>query len=242
MSGTQVRTRKPIQARRTPTDWQRLRAGESVPRHLHAQAYVAVVVEGSYWEVSAAGRQHLRPGDVAVHGPYGGHCNRVGNTDAVVMNLAVDGPLADSYGHVRDLDAVVRLAQRGGIDAGALVLSAVAPVLPAVMDWPDQLAADIAESPQLCLSEWAQRHGLAQETVSRGFKRAYGAKPKQVRAEHRARRALAALLSESTALAQLSLDAGFPDQACMTHAIRALTGLSPLMLRRQSNGDKTSGR
>jgi AraC-like DNA-binding protein len=233
---------KPRQVAPTPECRQLLRAGHCMPRHVHAHAYIAVVVEGSYWEANAAGRLNLRAGDVAVHGPYSAHCNGVGTSDAVVLNLVVEGPLADAYGRVRDLDEIIRLAHRDSIGAGTLALAALVPVVPAIADWPDQLAADLAATPRLCLSHWAHKHGLALETVSRGFKRLYGATPKRVRAEHRARRALAALLTGSTALAQLSLDAGFADQSCMTHAMRSLTGASPLALRRKSNGDKTGNR
>jgi AraC family transcriptional regulator len=76
--------------------------------------------------------------------------------------------------------------------------------------------------------------------VSRGFRRVYGASPKRVRFEHRARRALSMLMHGDLPLAEVAIDAGFPDQSSMTRAIRSLTGLPPLMLRRRSSGDKTS--
>lgn len=225
-----------------PSHRQLLPARTSLSRHLHAQAYVAVVVEGSYCEANAAGRTELRAGDLAIHGPYSAHINRVGMRGAVVLNFPVEGCPADSFGHIDDLDALVRAAEVCGPAAGRLAVAAAAAVPPAIGDWPDQLAAEMASNPLLCIGDWASEHGLAPETVSRGFRRVYGATPKQVRFEQRARRALIALLSKTLPLAQLSLDAGFPDQASMTRAIRSLTGASPLALRRQSSGDKTMHR
>ena len=242
MIAQRCRAAEPRPVVATPVGRQLLRAGQCIPRHVHARSYIAVVVGGSYWEAHGAGRRHLRVGDVAVHGPYSAHCNDVGSSGAIVVNIAVDGALADAFGRIEDIDALVRVLKRDSSEARDLVLSALKPVSPVISDWPDQLAADIAASPQLCLGDWALKHGLALETVSRGFRRLYGATPRQVRFEQRARRALFALLSETTPLAQLSLSAGFTDQASMTHAIRSLTGTSPLALRRKSSGDKTDGR
>jgi AraC-like DNA-binding protein len=242
MTAQCVRTAEPRLVTATPVGRQLLCAGHCIPRHVHARSYMAVVVEGSYWEANGAGRRHLRVGDVAVHGPYSAHCNDVGDSGAIVVNIAVEGALADAFGRIEDIDAVVRASGRDSTEVRDLVLSALKPVSPVISDWPDQLAADISVNPKLCLGDWALQHGLALETVSRGFRRLYGATPRQVRFEQRARRALVALLYETTPLAQLSLSAGFADQASMTHAIRSLTGASPLALRRKSSGDKTDGR
>jgi AraC-like DNA-binding protein len=225
-----------------PSGRQSLPARARLARHLHVGAYVAVVLEGSYWEAHAGGRTELRAGDMALHGPYSAHANHVGARGALVLNCPVDGVAADSFARVEDLDAIVRAANEGDPAVGRFALAAATAVSPAIDDWPDQLAAEMAANPRLCIGDWALKHGLAPETVSRGFRRVYGATPKQVRGEHRARRALAALLNDSTPLAALSLDAGFPDQASMTRAVRWLTGASPLQLRRQSSGDKTAGR
>lgn len=226
----------------TPSKRQFLQAGVPLPRHVHSGPYIAVVVEGGYVEANEAGRRELRAGDVAVHGPFSAHCNHVSRSGAVVLNLAVEGPWVDSFGCISDIDALVRLAERDSHEAGLLALSRARTVRPTMADWPDQLALDIASNPQLCLSDWARQHGLALETVSRGFRRVYGATPKRVRFEQRAKHALLALLREKTPLSQLSLDAGFADQSSMTHAIRALTGTSPLALRHKSTGDKTGPR
>lgn len=230
-------------AESTPQAQQHLTPGSTLARHLHGPAYLALVVEGSYWEANGVGRRQLRAGDVAVHGPYGAHCNQVGGAGAVVLNLAVQGPLADAYGRIDDVDSLVRTAARQGPEAGALALTLLRPLPPLISDWPDQLALDMAADPQLCLGDWALRQGLAPETVSRGFRRLYGATPKRVRFEQRTRRALAALLGGAgTSLVELALEAGFADQASMNHAIRALTGASPQALRRRSSADKTVGR
>jgi AraC-like DNA-binding protein len=84
-------------------------------------------------------------------------------------------------------------------------------------------------------------HGLAPESVSRGFARAYGATPKRVRYEQRARRAVDLLLRGTLPLAEVAQLAGFADQAGMTRAVRELTLQTPAAIRRASTGDKTAG-
>lgn len=181
-------------AESTPQAQQHLTPRSALARHLHGPTYLALVVEGCYWEANGTGRRQLRAGDVAVHGLYSAHCNQVGGAGAVVLNLAVQGPLADAYGRIDDVDSLVRAAAQQGPKAGALALATLRPLPPLVTDWPDQLALDVAADPQPCLGDRPPRQGLAPETVSRGFRRLYGATPKRVRFEQRTRRALAALL------------------------------------------------
>lgn len=104
----------------TPQAQQHLTPGLALARHLHGPAYLALVVDGSYWEAKGAGRRQLRAGDVAVHGLYSAHCNQVGAAGAVVLNLAVQGPLEDAYSRIDDVDSLVRAAAQQGLEAGAL--------------------------------------------------------------------------------------------------------------------------
>jgi hypothetical protein len=51
----------------TPSGNERWHSRAYIPRHRHARAYAAVVLEGSYEESGSRGRFRVRPGDVVLH-------------------------------------------------------------------------------------------------------------------------------------------------------------------------------
>lgn len=223
-----------------PPERQTLEPRQAIPRHRHDEAYVALVLTGGYEEAGESGRRRLAPGEAAVHEAFAGHHNSIGAGGAVVLNLPAAG-LFGGFGQVADPDAVVRLAETDPRAAARLLAESFAPLPAQTLDWPDELARVLISDPQLTLADWADRQGLAAETLSRGFQRVFGLTPKRFRHEQRARRALRGLSSGGPSLAVLALDSGFADQAHMTHAVTALTGLSPGAWRRASSGDKTGG-
>jgi AraC-like DNA-binding protein len=210
---------------------QTLLAGSQLPRHLHGEGYVAIVLRGRYWEANAAGRIELGAGDVAVHGRCSAHSNHVRGADAVVLNLRWPDAQPDGFGRLDDLDRLMRALERGDAAIDALVASMLTALPAPLHDWPDELAADLRRDPSLQLRAWAQSRGLAVESLSRGFARAFGATPKRVRFEQRTRRALALLGGSTLPLVQVALEAGFADQAGMTRAVRELTLDTPAALR-----------
>ncbi|MDP3746004.1 MAG: AraC family transcriptional regulator [Phenylobacterium sp.] len=218
---------------------QNLAPRERFGRHRHERAYVALVLRGGYHEAGEAGRRRLVAGDVAIHEMFDGHLNAVAPTGAVVLNLEVGG-LAGGFATIADPDAVARLAERDAIAAGALLRASLVPITPQALDWPDLLARDLAADPGLALGDWARAQGLAAETLSRGFGRAFGISPKRFRYEGRARTALRAVIAAAAPLADLALEAGFADQAHMSRAVSDLTGHAPGVWRRGSSGCKTA--
>jgi transcriptional regulator GlxA family with amidase domain len=140
-------------------------------------------------------------------------------------------------GSVADPDAIARSAERDPIAAVRILKAELQRLEPPLTDWPDLLARDLLDDPQVRLEHWADRHDLAPESVSRGFKRVFSASPAEFRAEVRAQRALALIVSGTTALAAVAAATGFADQAHMTRGIAALTGRPPGWLR--SNWFKT---
>jgi AraC-like DNA-binding protein len=103
-------------------------------------------------------------------------------------------------------------------------------------DWPDLLLHDL---PQLAteIGTWAERNGLARETVSRGFAAAYGVAPSVLRAELRARSAWLRITRGSDCLCRIAADTGFADQAHMTRWIHRITGAPPAVWRRNQSSD-----
>jgi AraC-like DNA-binding protein len=110
---------------------------------------------------------------------------------------------------------------------------------PVVDDWADLLAAEIVRDPNCRLDRWADAYGIAPETVSRGFARAYGITAATFRAEIRARRAFRHIVHTMTSLVEIASVLEFADQAHMTRAIRVLTGATPSHWRSMSNSFKT---
>lgn len=220
---------------------QHLAARQRLARHRHDEAYVAVVLAGSYQQAGDCGRRRLVPGDVVVHGPWAAHLNHVGTQGARLLNLP-GAPVAEGFGHVADIDTLARLAEREPGAAARQLAALLQPLAADRADWVDLLAADLLATPTLSITTWAQQQGLAAATVSRGFRQAFGTSPRRWRHEQQARRALQLLLGRQQPLAQAALEAGYADQAHLTHAVSALTGRPPGWWRQASSRDKTPWR
>ena len=209
-------------------------ASERLPRHRHADAYVAVVLRGGYQEAGDEGRFAAQPGTVIVHGCWTAHLDRFGACGAEVLNLPTVAGLDPGVGMIDDPDAVARIAERDPLAAAAHLRDGFTPYAVGLADWPDLLAEALRTDPDLALAPWARWMKLEPASVSRGFARAYGVSPKRFRLEVRTRRALAALGEWRGNLADLAADQGFADQAHLTRSVGAMTGVPPVVLRAKS--------
>ncbi|HEX4079640.1 MAG TPA: helix-turn-helix domain-containing protein [Rhizomicrobium sp.] len=213
-----------------------------VPRHRHDQAYAAIVLSGYYEECGSLGRFRIGMGDVLLHGRFEAHLDRFGSRGARILNLVI--PEADGFrlniGCVSDADAIVRTATTDPAAAATQLCEQLVDAARRPSDWPDLLAADLLENPQLNLGNWARRHRLAAATISRGFRKIFGLSPAGFRAEARGRHAFAEIDRGTGSLAGVAAACGFADQAHMSRAIRALTGQSPGHWRATSNPFKTA--
>lgn len=217
-------------------------ANELRDRHCHDDPFVAVVLAGGYQEAGDEGRWNVRAGDVLIHHAFESHLDRFDSRGAEVLVLPLPADLSrisTLRGHVADADLLVRLAERDLGDAQASLADQFAASGTSPLDWPDALAADLRAVRDLPLGEWAERTGVRPETLSRGFRLAYGCTPKAYRASARARAAVAALRGSDTPFAAVAHQLGYADQAHMTRAVTALTGLTPGGWRRRSNGFNT---
>lgn len=212
-------------------------SGERLNRHRHAEGYAAIVLAGGYTEAGNRGRRRVQAGDVLVHWALDAHQDEFCKSGAVVLNLPLARGLRPTAGTVEDPDAIARAAERDLGEAAEMVSEGLRPTDAKLEDWPDLLAAELASAPDFRLSLWAERMGLAPQSVSRGFRRAYGTSPKVYRAEQRALAAVRALPGWHGPLAALAADLGFADQSHLTRAVGSLTGLSPTRLRVQSVQD-----
>jgi AraC-like DNA-binding protein len=207
-----------------------------IPRHRHDRAYAAVVLSGTYEECGSRGRFRVGPGDVLLHSAFDAHLDRFQNQGAQILNLVVAGavPASFSIGRVGDPDAIARAAERDPIEAGAQLHAQLCETPSALQDWPDLLVTDLLSDPDCRLEIWARKHGLAAETISRGFGKVFGVTPAAFRVEVRARCALALITGSDEPLACIAAATGFADQAHMSRATRALTGSPPSWWRRSN--------
>jgi AraC-like DNA-binding protein len=199
-----------------------------IPRHFHAKAYATLVLAGSFEETGSRGRFRVMPGDVLLHDAFDTHLNRVGKAGAETLNLQLNGTVPSlSVGRVPDADAIARMAERDPGAAADLLLSQLQTASPSIDDWQDMLACDLTRDQNCRLDRWGLAHGLAPETVSRGFLAVYGTTPARFRAEARARRAFQQIVLTTSPLADIAACFGFSDQPHMTRAVRELTGMPP---------------
>lgn len=208
----------------------RHRALERRARHCHDTPFAAVVLEGGYQEGGDEGRWNVRPGDVLVHHAFESHLNHFETAGARVLILDAPDGLAQTphvTGRVDDPEQLVRLAERDARAASALLAESFVPASSAPLDWPDMLAGDLRALEPFALADWAERHGVRAETLSRGFRAAYGCTPKAYRADVRARAAFRAVHSTHDPFAAIAHRFHFTDQAHMIRAVAGLTGATP---------------
>jgi AraC-like DNA-binding protein len=206
---------------------------ERLARHRHAEGYVALVLAGSYVEAGDGPRIAARPGDVIAHQGYDAHRDDFGGTGATVLNLPLAAGIA-RHGRVDDPDRIVRMAERDPFAAAALITETMVAEDVSLDDWPDQLAAALSGEGEIALADWARGIGIAPQSLSRGFRQAYGVSPKRYRLEQRTRAALGRIPSWTGTLAALAAETGFADQAHLARAVTGMTGAPPQRLKVQS--------
>lgn len=224
--------------------WQTIRAA-LLERHVHEEAYAALLLGGSYEEAGDRGRFRVKAGDVVFHEPFEAHLDRFPQSGAVVLNLRLPDALRVTGGiaRVEDLDAVVRAAEKNCKEAVELICcSAMVEERVRTVDWPDALAAALLTNPSLRLSRWGQENGIAPWALSRGFFLVFGISPEAFRARVRARQAFHAIRDTQESLSGIAAELGFADQSHMTRSVKLLTGTVPQAWRRAANGFKTGSR
>jgi AraC-like DNA-binding protein len=213
----------------------------NLPRHRHDKAYAALVLRGGYEESGSRGRHRVGSGQVLLHRRFDAHVDRFAAQGARILNLPLAGEPHYTFGEVADADAIARLAETDAVAASEALLEQLQPREPRLIDWPDLLARDLLADTQLRLGAWSRRHGLAPETLSRGFARVFATSAAAFRAEARVHRALTLLERGALPLTAVAASCGFADQAHMTRAITALTMRPPGHWLR-SNSFKTASR
>ena len=208
--------------------------GRIFARHHHLRAYVALIVSGICDEAGDCGRFCARAGDVLVHRPFEAHQDIIGPLGAKIINFHLDDLPDTTFGFVVDLDAIVRTYERDPMAASRMLREQFLAHRMVAGDWPDLLAERLSRSDSVRLDQWAELQGLHPNSLSRGFKLAYGVSPKRYRFEQMVSRAARKARASGDTLSVVAADAGFADQAHMTRAISAMFGVTPRQLRHLS--------
>lgn len=202
-------------------------------RHRHDHGYVALVLSGHYEEAGDTGRHRATPGSVLVQRPFHAHADVIGGAGAVILCLPLPADAAAlDAGRIDDVDEIVRLCDQDLTEAVAVLFAKLQAARSDAFDWPDALAGSLRKNPDLELGCWAETHGVAPSTVSRGFSRAFGVPPNVYRADQRVLSALRGLNENDAPLAALAAEHGFADQAHMTREVKRVTGFTPGAWRR----------
>jgi AraC-like DNA-binding protein len=207
---------------------ERLPPGLVLPRHRHTAGYATVVLGGRFIEASFAGRAAARAGDVLLHARFDCHSNSGERASGLhILRLPwLDDDLEGQF-LVRDVDAIARIAERDPHEASEALRASLERPACDGRDWPEALADALARDPSLSLRGWALEEGLAPETVSRGFRQAFGVSPKLFRLEVRARRAWNLVVRSEKPLTRIAHDLAFADLAHMSRSVSIFTGRPP---------------
>lgn len=201
-------------------------AAGAIVRHWHERPYAALVVEGLYSESGLRGRWDIEPGDVVVHQGFEAHQNVIKSGGARVINIPLPhGIYPAGVFAVSHPDSLLAAARSDDLEA----LDQLTPVQlksPRIADWMDVLAVEL-KNPEIRISDWAYRSGLALETVSRGFRSAFGIGPARFRKELQVQAALLDITLTARSLAAIATDRGFADQPHLSRSVRAMTGRTP---------------
>jgi AraC-like DNA-binding protein len=210
-----------------------LPAGLVLPRHRHTAGYATVVLGGTFVEASFSGRAAVVPSDVLLHGRFDCHANwAMGHKGLQILRLPWLDDEVEGHFRIRDPDDLARIAERDPLEASRALRSTLEHQVQRARDWPEELARTLSREPSLPLRAWALEAGLAPETISRGFRRAFGVSPKLFRLEIRARRAWNAVVHSDRPLTRIAHELAFADLAHMSRSVSALTGAPPSAWRR----------
>ena len=212
--------------------------GARLPSHRHHLPYVALVLDGAYYEASADGLWRCAPGTFIVHPLLHAHANWFPESDVRVLNVSVERMPPDGIGRGygvwkagRSLTAeVLRDHDPSRLLAALTDSEPITPV--SAPESVEAAALALRSRPSTSIGAAARKSGVSREYIARAFRRHFGLPPRAFRAEHRMRLVLRLLADNTIPLTLVALDAGFADQAHLTRTVRSATGMSPALLRR----------
>lgn len=208
-----------------------LPAGFTEARRLTGASCVTLVIKGEFDDLSQLGRHRVREGTLIVRPTFGSRAAAAIGASTVILDLPWRTELSGGaiYDHVNieDLAALALKRPASAVRTAQAIVLRGSPRCLVALRWPHALAAALRSNPSLKISDWARANGKTSEAVARGFQREHQVGPARFRFELRARQAWRRILTTSDPLSIIAIEAGFFDQAHMTHAVKWLTGSTP---------------
>lgn len=235
-------------------------AGDRLASHRHPRPYVAVVLEGSYFESSGGESRRCARGTAVFHPEGHVHADRF-RSDTVCLNVELtsdflrrvlsrdsEPPSGPVYGSVSEwtLDTLAEARAThtdlsAGVvgDVGAMVLAELCGEgyharCPA---WVRQARTAIHEARgRISMHEVARLVGIHPVHLSRSFRRFTGWGAAEYAASVRLERARRALLRTDDSCGAIAFECGFSDQSHFTRVFRDRYASTPMAYRRQARG------
>jgi hypothetical protein len=160
---------------------ERLPRDYNCPRHQHLDAYVTIVLEGSFEQAGYFGRIVVGPGDILLQPTLDCHTDRMLSAGLRLLRFPWDWD--NSFGGVfrsASAEHILSAAARDPVEAAHLLKSLFrdeTPVEAPAGDWEDLLFARIKIDSTIRIERFAKEVQLSRETVYRGFSRVYGVSP-----------------------------------------------------------------
>jgi len=223
------------------------RGCSAMEHHCHATPFVTIVLTGAYVEVHDAVPDVCRGGSIVVHQAAEEHADRF-TTDTRCLNVELPrdsltpplrGAVVLSTEPSRAVKSVIEAFYgcTGGL-AGAvknLQAAVVGQLLDPPRERPEWLRRVIDEFPwadSVPLREAAVIGGVHETHFSREFRRHVGMTASEYRARARLKVASQLLLTTTSQLSRIALNAGFSDQSHLTRLFSERLGLPPAAYRR----------
>ncbi len=223
------------------------RGCSAMEHHRHATPFVTIVLSGAYVEVRDAEPEVCRGGSIVVHHTAEEHADRFA-TDTRCLNVELprDGRAPSLRGAVvldtepsRAVKSVIEAfyGRADGLEEAVKNLQAAVTEqsLEAPRERPEWLRRALVEFPwadSVPLREAAAVAGVHETHFSREFRRHVGMTANEYRARARLKVASQLLLTTTSKLSRIALNAGFSDQSHFTRLFSERLGLSPAAYRR----------
>jgi AraC family transcriptional regulator len=223
-------------------------ARQCIESHEHDQAYICVVISGSYRESSELGERDCRSGDVLIHPAGTMHSDTFGPVESRLLMIAADreqfprpaifdeGPACAIGARIHDEIAAPDDVTGVAVEGLLLELSAVAHRANGSSSLPGWLrrARERIEDllPRRCtIRELAQEADVHPAHFAREFRAHHGRTVAEFIRERRVMLARSAIV-RGESLVDAAASAGFADQSELTRAFRRVTGTTPSRFRR----------
>lgn len=233
----------------------RFNPGEALPRHVHRDPYIGIIIAGSYSEKVSDTEDHIVEGDLVFHPALELHEDVMGSEGALIINLSI----AERFWEIRGLETI-KPAKRTIIrDPRFLTLAnglratwyqqsrrtvlGVEGIALSIIDLFIEIISEDSERDTslkaaetyiethyhetISLDALAERLNLSSDVLSKRFKQEYGETLSERILRRRMNEAERMLLETDDSLSSIAQEVGFYDQSHFARKFSRWKGISP---------------